>query len=269
MRVHVLSIALATGSCAAASAQSFDPYYAASYSFADLGSPLNVPANLGGLFIGTNDPNTLFIGGAANSMSAALYSVPLVRGADGHIAAFGGAGTTIASLHGVGGGVDGGLQYGPAGVLFYTTYPDNQLGQIKPGSGGPDLLIALAPLGVSSSVGACAFVPAGFPGAGRFKLLSYNAGVLRHDRHAERQRHVRHRDRRSGDSDRRRTRGRRLYRRRQSAVRGAERARLRILDWSSRVVRDRLERRPGAREQACVPHRAQRRGRRGDRSAHR
>jgi len=38
-----------------------------------------------------------------------------------------------------------------------------------------DRVIDLAPLGISTSVGTCAFVPQGRPGAGRFKLANYAA----------------------------------------------------------------------------------------------
>ena len=61
---------------------------------------------------------------------------------------------------------------GPGGVLFYTPSPDNRIGQIEPGSTGPDKLVNLTPLGVTGSVGGLAFVPAGMPGAGRLKLVS-------------------------------------------------------------------------------------------------
>jgi hypothetical protein len=36
----------------------------------------------------------------------------------------------------------------------------------------------LAPLGVAGSVGTCAFVPAGLPGAGRFKVCSWSASTI-------------------------------------------------------------------------------------------
>ena len=42
-----------------------------------------------------------------------------------------------------------------------------RLGQIRPGSTTVDRVDDLGPLGVGTSVGACAFVPPGRPGAGR------------------------------------------------------------------------------------------------------
>lgn len=71
--------------------------------------------------------------------------------------------------------IDGGIAFSSDGVVFVTTYSNNHLLQFLPGSTTPDLDINLNTLGVASSVGTCQFVPAGFPGAGKFKLASYNA----------------------------------------------------------------------------------------------
>lgn len=73
--------------------------------------------------------------------------------------------------------IDGGLAFGPGGVLFFTGYPTNQLGQIEPGSVAPDKTIGLSGEGIASSVGTLAFVPAGFPGAGQLKIASYSAST--------------------------------------------------------------------------------------------
>jgi hypothetical protein len=62
--------------------------------------------------------------------------------------------------------------------LFYTAYPINTLGEIKPGSTSPDETIDLGTVGVGSSVGTLAFVPAGFNGAGNFVIGSYSAGTF-------------------------------------------------------------------------------------------
>jgi hypothetical protein len=61
-------------------------------------------------------------------------------------------------------------------VLFYTRYPNNEVGQVEPGSAVNDRIIALTALGITSSVGALNFVPGGFPGAGQLKIVSYDTG---------------------------------------------------------------------------------------------
>jgi hypothetical protein len=135
-----------------------------------------VPPSNGGITFLAGDPNTLLLGGSANTQSGAIYRVPVVRNPQGQITGFG-APTLHATAPGsFFGGIDGGLTYGPGGVLFYTAYFDNEVGQIEPGSTAPDRLIDLTPLGVASSVGAMQFVPPGFAGAGRLKLASFSSG---------------------------------------------------------------------------------------------
>jgi hypothetical protein len=146
------------------------------YSFTDLGAVPSLPAPAGGLVFRANDPNTLLIGGAANTFSGKIYKITVVRDASQHVTGFTGTATFFADAHGIGsGGIDGGLTYGPNGLLFYTSYSDNSLGQLKPGSTAPDRQDNLTPLGVASSVGSVAFVPAGFAGAGKMKLIQYNS----------------------------------------------------------------------------------------------
>jgi hypothetical protein len=71
---------------------------------------------------------------------------------------------------------DGGIAYGPGGVLFYSEYSVNNVGQVKPGSNSDDKTVALGPLGIASSTGALNFVPAGYNGAGQFKISSWSGG---------------------------------------------------------------------------------------------
>lgn len=155
-----------------AGAQTIDPFFDCGYNVTDLGGPPGVPTNLGGVTFLQGNPDVMLIGGAANRNDAAIYAVEVERDAGGRITGFAGTATVHASAP----NIDGGLAYGPGGVLFFTRYSMNGLGQIKPGSTEPDKLISLSPLGFSSSVGAMAFVPDGFGGAGRIKLASYNAG---------------------------------------------------------------------------------------------
>jgi hypothetical protein len=146
--------------------------FAGSYSLLDAGSLVGVPGESGGLTFKAGDPNTLLLGGNADSASGAIYQIGVARGAGNHITGFSGAATLFATAP----NIDGGLAYGPNSVLFYTAYPTNTLGQIKLGSSAPDKLIDLTPSGVTSSTGGLNFVPAGFPGAGGMRILSYNGG---------------------------------------------------------------------------------------------
>ena len=72
---------------------------------------------------------------------------------------------------------DGGVTYGPGGVLFLARWPNNELGQTKPGSAITDKIIPLGPFGIESSLAALLFVPPGLPGAGRLKMSSYGGGA--------------------------------------------------------------------------------------------
>lgn len=152
---------------------SFGASFAGSYSCNDLGTPSGIPANLGGLaFL---DNNTLLVGGAANGANGVIRQIGVVRDANNHIIGFSGPSTAYATAP----YVDGGIAFGPGGVLFATGYPNNTLMQFKPGSTTPDKVINLSSLvgtDVGSSVGTLAFVPTGFGGAGQLKIASYSTG---------------------------------------------------------------------------------------------
>lgn len=156
----------------AACAQTIDPFYAGSYSYTDLGSAPDVPGPYGGLTILAGSPNTLLLGGSANSPGGALYAVGVTRDINGHITAF--TGTT--TYHADAAYNDGGVSYGPGGVLFASRWPVNELGQYLPGSSAPDKIVDLAALGVAGSNASVGFVPASYPGAGRMKLASWSGG---------------------------------------------------------------------------------------------
>ncbi|PYM94302.1 MAG: hypothetical protein DME04_08500 [Candidatus Rokuibacteriota bacterium] len=149
--------------------------FADRYTAATLGSVPGLPPLYGGLtFI---DNNTILIGGQANTASGRLYTVGVVRDVNGHIIGFssqatlfGGPNSTIGAYN------DGGVVFGPGGVLFTSRWPVNELGQTKPGSTSEDKIINLAALGVAGSHAALNFVPAGFGGAGQVKLVSWSGG---------------------------------------------------------------------------------------------
>lgn len=156
---------------ATASAQTIQAPFNLAYSFTDLGTIASVPGSYGGITFKYDDPQVLLLGGGANAPGGAIYAVPVTRNATGRVTGFG-----TATLYATAPNIDGGLAYGPGNVLFFTGYPTHQLGQIRPGSTAPDRMIALGPLGIAGSVGACTITPAGYPSPGSLRLASFNSG---------------------------------------------------------------------------------------------
>jgi hypothetical protein len=152
--------------------QEVQPPFDGSYSVTDLGPPPGVPARLGGLTMKAGTTDRLLIGGLANEPGGALYEIGLVRDADGHITGFSDTAVRFADAA----NNDGGVVYGPGGVLFLARWENNELGQTKPGSTTTDKIVNLASLGVTASPGAILFTPQGQPGAGSFKLAGYRDG---------------------------------------------------------------------------------------------
>jgi hypothetical protein len=163
-------VAVALLVAAPASAQQLVAPFGASYSVHDIGTPPGVPNQLGGLTLKAGTTDRLLIGGEANGAAGALYEIGLVRDGAGHIVGFSGPATRFADAA----YNDGGVTYGPGGVLFLARWPQNELGQIGPG--GATKVISLAPFGVASSLASLMFVPQGQPGAGSLKLASYGGG---------------------------------------------------------------------------------------------
>lgn len=153
-------------------AQSVLPPFDGTYQIANLGAIPGVVSYGGTAFLPTN----------SNILMVSVYpqpdirAVPLVRNTQGFIIGTG-ASTPVITV----GGSDGGLAYGPNNVLFATWYGPNRLSQVKFGSTTTDRVDDLAPIGInSSSVGACTFVPAGLPGAGRLKVCTWSSSAF-HD----------------------------------------------------------------------------------------
>ena len=144
--------------------------FAADYTVASLGTPAGFSGPLGGLTFAPGDPNTLWIGDDANTASGAIYAVPVVRDVDDTIIALGATRTLVTTAP----NIDGGVDFAPNGTLFFSTFSDNRIGQVLPGSSAPDRFVELTALGVASSTGTLRFVPQGLPGAGRLKVASYN-----------------------------------------------------------------------------------------------
>ena len=161
-----------------ATGQTLGADFAADYSVVDLGSPVGVPFNLGGItFL---DDDTVLIGGSANNAAGGIYAAQVSRDPlTGTITNF----INDATLFAQGPEIDGGLAFGPGGVLFYTGFSENLLVQIAPGDTAPTKIIDLdtdpATAGlVANSVGTLQFVPAGFGGAGSLKIASFNGNEM-------------------------------------------------------------------------------------------
>lgn len=157
-----------------AGAITIGPDFVGNYTATDLGSIANLPPSYGGIAFKLGDPNTLLIGGNANTASGLYYEVPVIRDVSNNIIGFG----AISPFGTVGEYNDGGIAYGPGNVLFTAQWNQNNLGQTLPGSSDEDKVIDLTPLGLttSTSISGLNFVPAGFSGAGRFKVVDWSGG---------------------------------------------------------------------------------------------
>lgn len=164
----VVGVAGLVAQSASAQTAYINPEFGGCYALRDLGSIPGVPFNYGGLVFKHDDPDVLLISGNANGFNAAIYSIRVIRDVENSIIGFDGTADYYADAP----RIDGGLTYGPNNVMFYATYNDNMVGQIKPGSTGPDKVTSLDSI-ILPSTGALQFVPPGFPGAGRLKVVSY------------------------------------------------------------------------------------------------
>ncbi len=165
---------ISLGIASTAKAISLGPDFVTAYNFVDLGSVPGLPPLYGGLTFQLGNPNTLLIGGNANTASGRLYEIGVVRDVDNRITGF----TGIANQFGnIGEYNDGGVVFGPDNVLFTAQWPVNNLGQTKLGSTTEDRVDNLSTLGIGgSSISALNFVPTGFAGAGRMKVVSWSSG---------------------------------------------------------------------------------------------
>jgi hypothetical protein len=176
-RVIALTICVAAMAfaCPIASAQvpQLAPPFSSSYSISVIGTPAGVPPRFGGLTLKAGTTDKLLLGGEANGSTGALYEVTIARDPTGHVSGVLGTATRYADAA----YNDGGVAYGPGGVLFLARWPVNELGQTKPGSAVTNKITPLAPLGIESSLASLRFVPPGIPGSGRLKLASYSGGA--------------------------------------------------------------------------------------------
>jgi hypothetical protein len=173
IRAAQAALFVVAAAAAPLNAQTLGTDFAPHYTVTDLGSVPGLPPLYGGLTF--EGPNTLLIGGNANDAPGLIHAVPVFRDAmTQRITGFGTAtawrGGTVGTFN------DGGVAFGPDGVLFTSQWPVNKLGQTKPGSTVEDKVIDLAALGVADSHAAVGFVPAGFGGTGLIKLVSWENG---------------------------------------------------------------------------------------------
>ena len=156
-------------------AATIDPFYAGSYTATSLGSVPGLPPLYGGLTFLSN--TTVLIGGNANSSAGRLYLATVTRDASNHITGFAGPVTQFGGASSlIGDFNDGGVVFGPGGVLFLARWNINEIGQVKPGDTADESKVSPGPAGANSSVSALNFVPAGFGGAGKLKVVTYPGG---------------------------------------------------------------------------------------------
>lgn len=170
--LYILVVLLSSlGVCKEARAVALGVDFTSSYTVTSLGSVPNLPTRYGGLtFL---DSDTILIGGNANNTAGRLYAIDVIRDAGDHITGFSGSAAVFGS---VGEFNDGGVAFGPGGVLFTSRWPVNELGQTMPGSLDENKVVDLAALGVAGSHAAINFIPTGFPGAGEARLVSWADG---------------------------------------------------------------------------------------------
>lgn len=162
--VVVVSAPLASARAAACSGVTFGSGFSG-YACNSIGAAAGASTPYGGITF-LND-NTLLIGTNADSGGGGIEAVTVIRGAGNHIVGFSSA-TSYASAP----QIDGGLAFGPGGVLFYANNSDNQIGEIKPGGTSPT---QVSPSSIYNP-GGVVVVPAGFSGAESMKIVSFGSG---------------------------------------------------------------------------------------------
>lgn len=171
MQLHTLALAVLLA--APLAAQTLAAPFNTAYTLTSLGTVAGVPTFYAAIAFKITDPNVLLMAGGAGSATGAIYEVPLIRGAGGHITGFGAPVQVVTTPN-----IDGGMCYAPNLCLLYTTWPSNTLGQVLFGTTTVARTLALTTYGIGSSTGACNFVPAGYPGAGGFKIASYSTSTF-------------------------------------------------------------------------------------------
>lgn len=144
---------------------------------------LGIPGPLAGLLFST-DGNLLYVVGASETATSALYAVPVTRNpATDEVTALGPAAAVTKVFDGnpATPGLDAGFEIGPAGTLFYTYWSANQLGERPGGVGGAETQFNMGAVGVPSSVAGMTFSPHRTDpgtGFGRMQVSSWQGANL-------------------------------------------------------------------------------------------
>jgi hypothetical protein len=122
-------------------------------------SSLNIPGPLGGLLfdaVGTK----LYVVGASESGSSAVYEVPVTRDPESkEVTDLGPPAAVSLVFGGTLSGLDAGLEYGPNGTLFYTYWPAHYLGLRPGGMAGAETLYSMSTVGAPVSIAGLTFSP--------------------------------------------------------------------------------------------------------------
>ena len=173
MRTSRALLVAVAASVPALPAQVIQAPFNAIYTISTIGPIPGLPTNYGAITFARDDPNLLLCSKWNTVGVQNLYSIRVARDTQGHVTGFTGTVTPRAQAD----RIDGGLDFHPSGVLFYSRYPSgtitNAIGQFKPGSTVPDRVDSI--LG-PNYIGGLAIVPAGLPGAGRLKTLRWPGG---------------------------------------------------------------------------------------------
>ena len=168
---HLFFPAIALSFVAAAPGQALDPAFATDYTLTTLPAIPGAPDYYGGLTINFVDPNSLLVICDTEELTAEIYAITVTRDSAGHINGYSGT----ATLHATAPNADGGLDYEPTtGTLFYSTYPNNSIGQIMLFSTSPD---RIDPLGLAGTTGSLRFTPPGYPNAGKLRITTYDTNI--------------------------------------------------------------------------------------------
>lgn len=173
MRTQFVLLAAFAASLPLMPAQTIQAPFNLLYTMSNIGAIPGLASNWGAMVFDRDDPNVLLCSRWATVGVQNLFAIRVVRDAQGHVTGFSGPLTPRAQLD----YIDGGLDYHPSGVMFYTRYPSfpsgNAIGQLKPGSTVPD---RVDPILAPNYIGGLAIVPAGLPGAGQLKTLRWPGG---------------------------------------------------------------------------------------------
>ncbi|MDC0721230.1 hypothetical protein [Nannocystis bainbridge] len=154
------------------------PEFAGLYTTYELGQVPGIPVDsrLGGCVISNEDPNLLLVAGDSETATGKVWAIEVVRGDCDHIVGFNGVAQVVADTP----YVDANLALVDSGLMFYTAWPINQIGQLLPGQMAPAVTTDMASLGVVNSVSGLGFVPPGFADAGGMRTITWPGGNWYH-----------------------------------------------------------------------------------------